>query len=186
MNPMKFLPAMGVSCTGANAPGIMLVNVLMVFGLIVVFDSGMSESRPSRPGLSLKDLTCALVFCSDVFLYTTMPALFQGSAVGTLLLSGIEPGFRTFVQLFLAQINVFGFVPVYHNDEVTEDPQGENALGVEQTQFRNGLCDRLSEGGLADSALASLSSIVAWSIIFPILHLLLHTVSIRVSRCCLL
>ena len=50
MNPMKFLPAVGVSCTGANAPGIMLVNVLMVFGLIVVFDSGMSELRepPAR------------------------------------------------------------------------------------------------------------------------------------------
>ena len=113
-----------------------------------------------------------------------MPALFQGSAVGAVLLRGVEPGFRTFVQLFLAQINVFGFVPVYHNDEVTEDPQGENALGVEQTQFRNGLCDRLSEGGHADSALALLSSIVAWSVLFPVIHLLLHTVSsFSFSRC---
>ena len=106
-----------------------------------------------------------------------MPAFFQGSAVGTLLTWAVEPGFRSFVQLFLAQINVFGFVPVYHNEEVTEGPQGENALGVEQTQFRNGLCDRLSEGGLADSALALLSSIIAWSVLFPIMHLLLHTVS---------
>ena len=116
-----------------------------------------------------------------------MPALFQGSAVGTLLTWAIEPGFRSFVQLFLAQINIFGFVPVYHNDEVAEDPQGKNVLGVEKTQFRNQVCNRLSEGGHADSALALLSSVVAWSVLFPVMHLLLHTVSrFSFSRCSLL
>ena len=54
INPMKFFAAMGVSCTGANAPIIMLVNLLMVFGLIVLFDSGMSASS-APPEFRLTD-----------------------------------------------------------------------------------------------------------------------------------
>ena len=117
-------------------------------------------------------------------MYTTMPALFEGSAVGNLLVVAIEPGFRSFVQLLLAQINILSFVPVYNNDAVTEEPNGKNEFGVEKTHFQNGLCNQLSEGGHADTALAAMTSIVAWSVLFPMLHLLLHTVSVFCVALC--
>ena len=48
INPMKFLPMMQVTCTGANAPGVMFINLIMIFTLVAVFDSGISESRFPR------------------------------------------------------------------------------------------------------------------------------------------
>ena len=56
MNPMKFLPVMQVTCTGANAPGVMLINLIMIFTLVAVFDSGISES-PAFAIVCISNLT---------------------------------------------------------------------------------------------------------------------------------
>ena len=43
IDPLSWFPAMNITCTGAMAPGMLMINVLSVFALIPLFDSGLSE-----------------------------------------------------------------------------------------------------------------------------------------------
>ena len=110
-----------------------------------------------------------------------MPALFSGSVMGGIFASNIEPAFRSFVQLCMAQLNIFGFVPVFNNVEAT----GDDGDGIFETQFRSQMCDQLSmKPHLADSALAALTSAVGWILVPPVMHLILNTVStVAVALC---
>ena len=148
-----------------------------------------------------------------MFLFTTMPELLSGSTIGSLLSSALEPNFRSFVQLCLAQINMFGFTvrlhdvclvcvtrlyetplapphqPVFNNPEaIGEDLDDQESSGTFGSKFHSSVCDDLSAGKKADTALAWITTFVFYVALVPVLHLLLHTVralaAITQYACC--
>ena len=165
LDPTKYLTHMEVTCVGANAPGILLLNLVMIFFLIVVFESDI-----------------------NVFMFTTMPALFEGSLLGKALSALIEPSFRSFVQILLANVNISIFFPLYQNPSVTDDTLDDNLVnkGVifeeRHAQMRSKLCDSLSNNGETDTTIAILTITAAYLLLVPIFHLLVHTVRARPAR----
>ena len=107
-----------------------------------------------------------------------MPKYFEEVKLGPIAaFLPLEPIFRSVVQLFLARIDVLGFVPAYNDKSMTDDVlDDEEEFGIKRAQFRSKICDEESQGGKADTALAALASIAAWFVLFPTLHLLAHTV----------